>query len=238
MEFIRILGVFAVGAAAGAIGSYLYLKKRFDNEIEERTESIKNTMEKMRETEEREREESDKSLEKLKSEAAVFHEGDEEETEDDKKRREEFIKMLHDEEYDYDDDAVDDIPDMDEHGDPIDKEEVTASRYMDIISSYNGTENIYLVTEEDFENNIYGHAQKIYLYFDKAPDDKVHVMEEDGDEIEESKWKDELGYFIWAKESSLFDYYPTHDIYIRNEDIATDFLIHRSELEWIPGEEP
>lgn len=235
MGFIRAFATFAIGAAVGAIGSYIYLNKKYEREMDKRVDAIKNTMEKMQEAEEKEREESDKSLEKLKAEAAVFHEGDEEETEDDKKQREEFIKMLHDEEYDYDDESMD-IPDMDEHGDPIDKEEVTASRYMDIISNYNGTENVYLVTEEDFENNIYGHAQKIYLYFDKSPDDKIHVMEEDGDEIDEDKWKDELGYFIWAKEPSLFDYYPTNDIYIRNEDIATDFLIHRSELEWIPGE--
>lgn len=237
MSFVRAIGAFAIGAAVGAIGSYIYLKRKFEKELDERVSAIKNTMDKMREAEEKEREESNSSLEKLKAEAAVFHEGDVEETEEDRKVREEFIKKLHDENYDYDYDYdLEEPVEMDEHGDPIDKDnEDYTERYMDIISGYDGSEDVYLITEDDFNNNIYGHEQKIYLFFDKSPDGKVHVMEEDGDEIQEDRWQDELGYRIWANED-LFDYYPTHDIYIRNEQITTDFLIHRSELEWIPSE--
>lgn len=235
MSFVRAIGAFAIGAAVGAIGSYIYLKRKFEKELDERVAAIKNTMDKMREAEEKEREESDNSLEKLKAEAAVFHEGDEEETEEDKQCREAFIKMIHDEGYESDYDEDTDIPDMDEHGDPIDKES-DGSYYMDVIASYTGKEDLYLITEEDYENNIYSHAQKELTVFDKSPDGKVHMMDENGEEVDEDKWHDEVGWNTGVFDFGLFDYYFDHNIYIRNEQIATDFLIHLSSLEWIPGE--
>ena len=81
------IGGFIIGAAAGAFASFMYLSKKFDKDLEERTASIKATYEKLsgvkteenaEETEEKNDDdgEEDSSYEHLKKTAAVFHDTD------------------------------------------------------------------------------------------------------------------------------------------------------------------
>lgn len=265
MSFGKVLfgfGCLIVGATAGAFGSYFYLSKKFDKELEERTASIKNTYEKLKVEEDKKDEDEDKSEEKdsdseeessyehLKKTAKVFHDSDEEDGESKYTKEElEYLRLLKAEEYsdeEADDDGLgdDNHPKMDHHGDPIDEDRElpigvenpdSFDRYMELLSSYEGTEDIYLITQEDFDNNAFGHAQKTYVIFDQSDDGEMHVMEEDGEEVEANRWHDELGYQEGVLDFDLFDAYDDHNIYIRNDQIATDFEVNLSELPWVPG---
>jgi hypothetical protein len=256
------IGGFIIGAAAGAFASFMYLSKKFDKDLEERTASIKATYEKLsgvkteeetektEETEEKNDDdgEEDSSYEHLKKTAAVFHDTDgiDPETGTHYTKEElQYLRMLKEEEYSDDDDELPDTerPKMDPHGDPIDEdtglplgvENLDAyDRYMELLTSYEGTEDIYLITQEDFDNNSFGHTQKTYVIYDQSEDGEMHVMEEDGDEVEANKWHDELGYQEGVLDFDLFDAYDDHNIYIRNDQIATDFEVHLSDLTWFP----
>ena len=95
---------------------------------------------------------------------------------------------------------------------------------------YRGTEDILLISKEEYDDNDLGYELRDYIFFENEMSGEMHMIDSDGNDIE--GWESETGYNDGNFDEEMFKKYDG-TIYIRNDIVGALFSIRKSTSEYI-----
>lgn len=226
-NLIASVVIFGVGAIAGYGICVVRNKAKFDAEVKKAAESLVRTNEKLKEKDACADTARDSDITKDKKDTGSevvaasgdtskpwYEDGEEEEV----KNAEQYTidprrdpKDILEDQSDEDDDSGLDA-------------------YEWAMGTYNGSEDVVLITKEEWCSNDLGYEIRNYIFFENEESGETHMIDEDGKDVD--GWEYEVGFNDGNLDEEMFDKYDG-TVYVRNDQICVAFSIRKSTCEYI-----